>query len=409
MSTPTGTSLQRPDGPVAVRQLALVSAVQVLAVATWFAASAAAPALREEWAMGRVGEGLLTIGVQLGFVVGALASAVTNLPDRVHPPRLMGIGAAVAAFATLATALLVDGVVGAVTLRVVTGMALALVYPVGMKLVVSWFADRRGLAVSIMVGSLTLGSILPQLISGSLGSAWRTALVVSACLALVAVVLQRWIVVGPLVTRSDGFHPGVVIDVWRDRAPRLTNLGYLGHMWELYALWAWAPAFLTASLAERGPVPDRGTIGLIVFVALGLCGALGCLLAGWLGDRLGRARAAAGAMLVSGTCCVLAGFAFGGPAYLLVPLLMVWGAAVIADSAMFSACLGTVVDQRYVGTALTLQTALGFLLTVVTIQLVPVVAGAVGWPAAVAMLGIGPLLGSIAMVRLTPLLPARAT
>jgi len=397
----------RPDGPVAVRQLALVSAVQVLAVATWFAASAAAPALREEWDMGRVGESLLTIGVQLGFVVGALASAVINLPDRVHPPRLMGIGAAVAAFATLATATVVDGVVGAVTLRVVTGMALALVYPVGMKLVVSWFADRRGLAVSIMVGSLTLGSILPQLISGSLGSAWRSALVISACLALVAVVLQRWIVVGPLVTPSTGFHPGVVLDVWRDRAPRLANLGYLGHMWELYALWAWAPAFLTASLAERGEAPDRSTIGLIVFVSLGLCGALGCLLAGWAGDRLGRARAAAVAMIISGTCCVLAAFAFGGPAYLLVPLLMVWGAAVIADSAMFSACLGTVVDQRYVGTALTLQTALGFLLTVVTIQLVPVVAGAVGWPVAVAMLGVGPLLGSIAMVRLTPLLPVR--
>ncbi|MGZ5398997.1 MAG: MFS transporter, partial [Nocardioides sp.] len=358
--SPSGVdTLARPDGPLAVRQLVLVSAVQVLAVATWFAASAAAPALRAEWEMGRVGEGLLTVGVQLGFVAGALASAVTNLPDRVHPPRLMGVGAAVAGLATLATATLVDGVVGAVTLRVVTGMALALVYPVGMKLVVSWFADRRGLAVSIMVGSLTLGSILPQLISGSLGSAWRTALVVSACLALVAAVLQRWIVVGPLVTRSDGFHPGVVLDVWRDRAPRLANLGYLGHMWELYALWAWAPAFLTASLAERGTAPDRGTIGLVVFVALGVCGGLGCLLAGWLGDRFGRARAAAGAMVVSGTCCLLAAFAFGGPAYLLVPLLMIWGAAVIADSAMFSACLGTVVDQRYVGTALTLQTALG--------------------------------------------------
>ncbi len=405
MSDPAVGTRAPPDGPVAVRQLALISAVQVLALTTWFAASAAAPALREEWAIGGVGEALLTIGVQLGFVVGALASAVTNLPDRFHPPRLMGLGAGVAAAATFATATLVDGVVAAVALRVITGMALALVYPVGMKLVVSWFADRRGLAVAVMVGSLTLGSILPQLISGSLGSAWRTALVVTACLALVAVLLQRWIVVGPLVTRSDAFRPGVVLDFWRDRAPRLANLGYLGHMWELYALWAWAPAFLTASLAERGPSPERSTVGLIIFLALGVCGLLGCVAAGVVGDRIGRARAAAGAMVVSGSCCFLAALAFGGPAWVLVPLLMVWGAAVIADSAMFSACLGTVVDPRYVGTALTLQTALGFLLTVVTIQLVPVVAGAVGWPAAVAMLGIGPLLGSIAMVRLTPLLP----
>ena len=394
-----------PDGRAALRQLALVSAVQVLAVATWFAASAAAPALRAEWEMGRVGEALLTVGVQLGFVAGALASAVTNLPDRVHPPRLMAVGSVVAAAATMATATLVDGVAAAVLLRVVTGAALALVYPVGMKLVVSWFARGRGLAVSVMVGSLTLGSILPQLISGSLGPAWRTALAVSAGFSLLAALLQRWIVVGPLVTRSEGFHPGVVLDVWRDRAPRLANLGYLGHMWELYAVWAWAPAFLVASLAERGESASRGMVGLTTFVALGVCGALGCLVAGWVGDRIGRARAAAGAMVVSGCCCLLAAAAYGAPSAVLVPLLMVWGAAVIADSAMFSACLGTVVDPRYVGTALTLQTALGFLLTVVTIQLVPVVAQAAGWPVAVAMLGAGPLLGAVAMVRLTPLLP----
>jgi MFS family permease len=394
-----------PDGRVAVRQLALVSVVQVLAVSTWFAASAAAPALRAEWDIGRVGEALLTVGVQLGFVVGALASAATNLPDRVHPPRLMGIGAGLAAVATLLTALVADGPALAVVLRVVTGVALALVYPVGMKIVVSWFADRRGLAVSVMVGSLTLGSIFPQLVAGSLGPAWRTALVVTAVLAGLAAVLQRWIVVGPLVTRSDGFHPGVVLDVWRSRAPRLANLGYLGHMWELYAVWAWAPAYLTASLLARDEPAPRATVGLLVFVAFGVGGLGGCLLAGLVGDRWGRARAAAGAMVVSGSCCLLAAVLFGAPLWLLVPLLVVWGASVIADSAMFSACLGTVVDPRYVGTALTLQTALGFLLTVVTIQGVPVVAGALGWPVAVALLSVGPLLGSLAMLRLTPLLP----
>ena len=399
------TVLAVADGRVAVRQLALVSVVQVLAVSTWFAASAAAPALRAEWEIGRVGEALLTVGVQLGFVGGALASAATNLPDRVHPPRLMGIGAGVAAVATLLTALVADGPALAVVLRVVTGVALALVYPVGMKIVVSWFADRRGLAVSVMVGSLTLGSIFPQLVAGSLGPAWRTALVVTAVLAGVAAVLQRWIVVGPLVTRSDGFHPGVVLDVWRARAPRLANLGYLGHMWELYAVWAWAPAYLTASLLARDEPAPRATVGLLVFVAFGVGGLGGCLLAGLVGDRWGRARAAAGAMVVSGTCCLLAAVLFGAPLWLLVPLLVVWGASVIADSAMFSACLGTVVDPRYVGTALTLQTALGFLLTVVTIQGVPVVAGALGWPTAVALLSVGPLLGSLAMLRLTPLLP----
>jgi MFS family permease len=396
-----------PDGRLAARQLLLISAVQILAIATWFAASAAAPALRDQWEIGQVGEAMLIIGVQLGFVVGALASAISNLPDRVHPPRLMGLGAALAALATLATATFVDGVVSAVVLRLVTGAALALVYPVGMKLVVSWFADRRGLAVSIMVGALTVGSILPQLIAGSLGDAWREALVVSAVLALVAAGLQHWIVVGPLVERSDGFQPEAALDVWRHRAPRLANLGYLGHMWELYAVWAWAPTFLAASAVSAGAPLSRTTVGAVAFLALGVCGAAGCLLAGWAGDRFGRARAATGAMLVSGCCCLVAAVAFGGPTWLVVLVLLVWGASVIADSAMFSACLGTVVDSRYVGTALTLQTALGFLLTVVTIQLVPVVAEAAGWPVAVAMLAIGPLLGSVAMARLTPLLPAR--
>ena len=402
------TDVAAPDSRVAARQLLLVSVVQVLAVSTWFAASAAAPALRSEWEIGRVGEALLTIGVQLGFVVGALASAATNLPDRFSPPRLMGLGAAVASLATLATALVVDGPVAAVVLRLVTGVALALVYPVGMKIVVSWFADRRGLAVSVMVGALTLGSIFPQLVAGSLGPAWRTALVVTALLAGVAALLQRWIVVGPLVTRSDGFHPGVVVEVWRDRAPRLANLGYLGHMWELYAVWAWAPAFLAASLAAAGSPASRSTVGVVVFAAFGLGGLGGCLLAGWAGDRWGRARAAAGAMVVSGLCCLTAAAAYGSGLGVLVPLLVVWGASVIADSAMFSACLGTVVDQRWVGTALTLQTALGFLLTVVTIQGVPIVAAAYGWPVAVALLSVGPLLGAIAMLRLTPLLPGRA-
>ncbi|MEO7982138.1 MAG: MFS transporter [Sporichthyaceae bacterium] len=392
------------DGGPAIRQLGLVAAVQVLAMATWFAASAAAPALRDEWHLSTVQATLLTTAVQLGFVVGALASAATNLPDVVSPPRLLAVGALAAAASTAALALVADGIVTAVPLRFVTGMALALVYPVGMKIAISWFDDRRGLAVGVLVGALTIGSTLPQLIGGSLGSAWRPALLVSSILAAAAAVLQRWIVVGPLVTRSEGLHPRVLLTLLRDRAPRLANLGYLGHMWELYALWVWLPTFLVAGFRERGVDPSRSVVGVLAFVALGVCGALGCLAGGWLGDRVGRSRAAAAAMAVSGVCCLLAALTFGGSPWLVVPLVMVWGAAVIADSAMFSACLGTVVPRRFVGTALTLQTAMGFSLTVVTIQLLPVVAHHAGWPIAVALLSVGPLLGAVAMTRLTPLL-----
>ncbi|HYI65398.1 MAG TPA: MFS transporter [Candidatus Limnocylindrales bacterium] len=390
------------------RQLAILATALLLALVPWFSAASVAPLIAAEWRISTLEAALLTVAVQLGFVVGALVVAFSGAADVIPARRLIAGGALLAAVANAAFALFATDLVTGLPLRALSGAGIAAVYPVAMKVIAGWFRRGRGLAVGILTGAITLGTALPHLLQAGgtvAGLDWRMVVLAATlpCLAA-AVIAWQGVREGPLTTPAARLSLRMARTALGERSVQLANLGYLGHMWELYALWAWAPAFLTASLAERGTAPGRGTIGLVVFVALGFCGALGCLLAGWLGDRFGRARAAAGAMLVSGTCCLLAAVTFGGPAYLLVPLLMVWGAAVIADSAMFSACLGTVVDQRYVGTALTLQTALGFLLTVVTIQLVPVVAEAVGWPVAVAMLGVGPLLGSIAMLRLTPLL-----
>jgi len=389
------------------RQLALIAAVQVLVMATWFSASAVVPALRAEWGISSAAATSLTVAVQLGFVTGAFASSVLNLADRVPAHVLVAVCALVAAAATAAVAAFVDDLGGALPLRFLTGVALAGVYPPGIKLMSSWFDRGRGFAIGVLVGALTLGSSLPQLITGFAALPWRSVLFVAAGLAtLGAVVAGAAVRAGPHSAAAPPFSPGYVLTLFRQRGPRLANLGYFGHMWELYAMWTWLPVYIAASYAAR---PDRSEwampANLAAFLAIGVAGVLGCLLAGRLGDRAGRARLAAIAMIISSCCCVLAALVFGGPPLLVLGVVILWGGSVIADSGLFSTCVSEVVDQRYVGTALTVQTAIGFLLTIVTIQATPLIVDAAGWPVAVAILGIGPAAGAIAMLRLQRALP----
>ena len=382
----------------ALRQLAAIAAVQVLVMATWFSASAVVPALRAGWQLTAGGAVWLTASVQLGFVTGAVTAAVLNLADRVPAHRLVAVCALVASAATACVAAFADGLAVAVPLRFLTGVALAGVYPTGLKLMTSWFDRGRGFALGVLVGALTLGSALPQLISAFAALPWRAVLLVAAASAAAGGLLAARVVrPGPLAAPAPPFRPRYALTLFRERGPRLANLGYFGHMWELYAVWTWLPAYLAASTATTGaPLP----VGVVAFLAIGVAGVAGCLLGGWLGDRVGRARLAALAMTVSGSCCVLAAFAFGGPPLLVLALVFVWGAAVIADSGLFSACTSQVVDPRYTGTALTTQTAIGFLLTIVTIQATPLIAEHGGWPVAVALLALGPAAGTVAMLRL---------
>jgi MFS family permease len=398
------------EGPVpaadARRQLGLIAAVQVLALACWFAASAVAPTLRDEWGVSSVAAALLTVAVQLGFVTGAVTSAALNLADRVPAHRLAAVSALAAAASTAAIAAAVDSLAPAVVLRFVTGAALAGVYPVGMKLMTSWFDRGRGFALGVLVGALTLGSAMPQLVSSIATLPWRGVLAVSAVSAVLGAVVA-WTLVrpGPLARPAPPLEPRFVVRLWREPGPRLANLGYFGHMWELYAMWTWVPAYVSASLlASRGEAPGRTTIGLTAFTVIGVAGAVGCLAAGRLGDRLGRARVAGWAMRVSALCCVLAALVFGLPVWVVLPVLLLWGFSVIADSGLFSSCVADVVDPRYVGTALTFQTAVGFLLSVLTINAVPLVVDHAGWRVAVALLALGPVAGAVAMARLDRIL-----
>ena len=378
-------------------QRALIAVVQVLGLAVWFSASAVVPALREAWGVSAAAAVWLTASVQLGFVLGAVASTALNLADRVPPHRLMAAGAVCAAACTAVFAAAAHGLGTAIPLRFATGVCLAAVYPVGMKLTASWAPPAgRGRAFGILIGALTLGSALPHLIGGLADLPWRGVMATAAgCAVAGAVVALLLVRPGPLFATGAPPYPRYALRMFAERGPRLVNLGYFGHMWELYALWTWLPTFLIAG--ETARTGRAGDTALLAFLAIGVAGVAGCLLGGWAADRFGRPAAAVSALVVSGACCLVSPLFFGAAPVWVAALGVVWGAAVIADSGVFSTSLSEVADPRYVGTALTAQTAIGFALTVVTIQLVPVLAGVTGWQWAFWLLVPGPLAGALAM------------
>jgi MFS family permease len=379
--------------------LALVAIGQFLGMTLWFSATAAAPRIAADLGLTPVQTSWLTIAVQGGFVVGTLVSASWNLADVFNARRLFAIGAVLGAAANAAIGTTTH-VAGLVALRFATGAALACVYPPGMKIVAGWFQERRGTALGIMVGALTLGSGFPHLLAWSASDVpWRTLMLASSTLAVLGGAIVYFAVEdGPYVAPSAPFDPHAIRAVVASRGARLATYGYLGHMWELYAMWAWISAFATAWVTTHAGASSR-TGSLLAFVAIG-SGAVGCVVAGIVADRLGRARVARFALLSSGACCVVAGMLFGTPLWVLILLCVVWGFTVVADSAQFSALVAEHTPRTHVGTALTLQTCAGFLLTMVSMQLVPLVADSYGWQWVFLVLVPGPLLGAAAMRRL---------
>ncbi|WP_158747200.1 MFS transporter [Acidisphaera sp. L21] len=380
--------------------LILLLVSEVAAMSTWFATNASLAAIRAHVPLTAFHEALLTNSVQAGFVLGTLASALLTLPDRFDLRRLFSAGAAIAAVANLGILFCEPASPTVPLLRLVTGACMAAVYPVGMKLAATWAAGDLGLLIGLLVAALTLGSAFPHLIAvAATGLDWRWPVGVAASGAALAAILIRFARLGPNLPAPASLRLANASEAWRNRGVRLANLGYFGHMWELYAMWAWIGAFLAASLqaryADQPPIPAE----LAAFLVVG-AGAIGALGGGWMADRFGRAIVTMVAMGVSGLCAASIGLLFGGPAWAVLMVSLVWGISVVADSAQFSAAVVGLSAPSLVGTMLTVQTCAGFLLTVVSIQLTPIVVGAVGWRYAFAFLAIGPILGIIAMDRL---------
>ncbi len=403
--------------PKARTTLILLSTAELLAMSLWFTGTAVLPQLEREWRLGLGAASWLTISVQLGFVSGALLAAIFNLADVFSAPRIFVISALLAAASNALFATFSSQVTFALVCRFLTGAFLAGVYPTGMKILAGWFRQGRGLALGILIAALTIGSAVPHALLAArdyllANIPWQHIVLASSGLGLVAAAIVALAVrEGPYAAPQPPFHFSQIGEALSNRRLRLANLGYLGHMWELYSMWGWISLLLAAAALRSATPVGMSFVEFAAFLVIAI-GAVGCVWAGVASDSFaavngnspevrvrGRANVTIIAMATSAACCLLAALLFEHFALLLV-VALIWGVAVIADSAQFSAIVSEVSDQRYVGTALTTQVALGFLLTTISLRVMAYIAANYGWRWAAASLAIGPVLGVVAMMRL---------
>jgi MFS family permease len=407
--TGTAPAAAPPDAdPARWRMLALLAAAELLGMSLWFAASAVSPLLAARWSLSTGQAGWLTTIVQAGFVCGTAAAALLNLAD-VLPSRALFAAAALLGAGANAALLFVPGYRAALACRFLTGLFLAGVYPPAMKMVSTWFRARRGLAIGTVVGALTVGKATPYLIHALPGAGVApVVLAASAGAVLASLLVALGYREGPYPFPPRPFSWRLAAEVARGRRFRLATGGYLGHMFELYSFWVWIPAFLAASVAARAGASVgalSGSSGAVSVAAFGsiAVGGIGCVWGGLYADRAGRERLVTIALAASGACALAIGALFGAPLAAVAALAWVWGFFVVADSAQFSALVTESVPPHAVGTALTVQTSAGFLLTMASIQLVPPIAAALGWRWAFPVLALGPACGIAAIRRLARL------
>lgn len=382
---------------VASKQFALVAMTQIFGLSVWFSTAAVTPGLMRDWGISVSEAAWLSMATQVGFAIGAVCVSLGGFLDRFKPNQILGISALIVAVLTGLFAAFVSSLWTAVAIRGLIGIGFAGIYPPGLKLTASWSLENRSLRFGILGGCLTIGSSLPYLLNIFHVLQWQTLMGTTglAC-GMAGIVSLLWIRTGPFdETTRQGVDVGYAWRMFKEHGPRSACFGYFGHMFELYAVWTWLPVFLMYSLNQNSITPS---LGIAIFCCVGLGGFVGCVVGGWTAQKIGRRRVAIAALILSGLCCLISPLVFGSNAPVLFVFAFVWGASVIADSGLFSAMLSSSANQRSVGTALSVQTSIGFLITLITIQITPVIAGLYGWKNAFPYLVIGPVLGILAMM-----------
>ncbi len=381
--------------------LTLIAISQLFALSLWFSASVIIPELTMIWNLTGMTEALISSSVPIGFIFGALGSSYFGIADRYNARKIFAIAALLGAVINGMIILVETALIG-ISLRFLTGMVLAFVYPIAVKILAQWFPKNRGLAIGILIAALTLGSALPHFIAAVVTAvSWKFIIIVSSLLALLAAIIMFGFVTdAPVRTKPTVFSFNLLKKVVKNQPVMLANYGYFGHMWELYAMWTWLPAFLTASFLAYSSEATLWFSALASFITIGVAGAIGSVVGGFVADKIGRARLTIISLAGSSICAIFIGFTYEKTIWFTFAIAFIWGMFVIADSAQFSAAVSEFANVEYVGTALTFQMCIGFAVTIITIQALPFLQSIVGWEWVFAFLSIGPILGILSMVKL---------
>lgn len=382
------------------RALVWIGLSELCALSLWYSASVISPELIDIWNLSSNSEAWLSASVPIGFVVGALLSSYFGVADLVNPRKVFALSALLGAILN-ALLILVDSAFFGILLRILTGITLAGVYPIAVKILSDWFPRKRGLAIGILIAALTLGSSLPHFVIIFFSSiSWKFVIICSSGLALFSAFIVFLILEdAPEKSKRLPFSLKLIKKVVMNKPVMLANYGYFGHMWELYAMWTWLPTFLAASFSTYSPTIPHWFPAFFSFISIGIAGGIGCVVGGIISDKIGRAKLTIISMLISAICSLLIGFTFGHMIWVTLLISIIWGVSVISDSAQFSAAVTEIAEDEYVGTALTFQMCIGFLITIFSINLIPIFQRIVGWEWVFAILAIGPILGLISMVK----------